>query len=148
MILRQFHGPFNSGKIIRVPSDYSYPAVHIGVQIPFRGQLYDFAPDTLVDTQEGGSSDSPVAGLSSLHDLPQRVSSQYAFEISNIGTIVRIGLMNQNNNFTSNENLKFHINEFGRLEFDGVANSTYGVQFLHDVPFETIVDIVYNNKLN
>lgn len=107
MKLLQITGPFGQGeKIIDIPAETDYSYIHIGIQIPQRSPMSDWAQET-----------NPAKGKYPRPDI----------EINGI---------------------KYVVNQNNILEFDGLAELTWRISALKDLPAETIIDIAYRVEEN
>lgn len=113
MELAQYKGPFRSGSRITIPAQTGYTWVHIGIQLP-KSQ-----PIAIPRTQVSEDRQTTI------------FTGEYR-EATSQERDVKLLINNET----------YKINSCDVLEFDGLSEIEWNIQFLDNLPAETIIDIV------
>lgn len=114
MDLAQIKGPFYRNQRVTIPSEAGYKYVHIGIQIPKRQPIA--VPATRV------SNNGKVTTLTG------EWRNQYPSNMPNISLTIN--------------DILYQVNANDILEFDGLSEVTWTIQFNQAMPAETIIDVV------
>lgn len=124
MKMLQYTGPFTTSDTIKISSAVGYEYVHIGVQIPQRQPIARQAKKTSLRPD--------------INTVRNAVADRREEDWSGYDNDTRVDL--------SINGVAYRVSDGDILEFDEIDVSSWEIAFKDDLPWGTIIDIMYDES--
>lgn len=124
MKMLQYTGPFTTSDTIKISSAVGYEYVHIGVQIPQRQPIARQAEKTSLRPD--------------INTVRNAITDRREEDWSGYDNDTRVDL--------SINGVSYRVSDGDILEFDEINVSSWEIAFKDDLPWGTIIDIMYDES--